>query len=1340
MNTFFRRLPLPVKLILIGLLPMAMLLIVAIQLLNNKNEKLEIIGTYQRRIQQSANLSALIEELQVERRFSFGYAVKNAFQSEMVLQRSKTDAAIAKVTSENMETLPAFAEYTFVNGLGNFRTRVSNKQAYATEVMAFYTNIIFRLNSINNIAAGNVLYLRPVMNELIGQKLLSEMTSYLGMIRSNVYLMLDTREITPEGISSVKQIYAIYNTYVKELQIRSFPVYKQYLATQNEANLRSTLAFLNKVENTSSLDTTLSSELWWTRSANGVDQIRVLQQSLLNRLRTGMDVIYTAEKRSRDLTIFLIVLLLAVVIFFVAYVIRQITATLDNLREATDAIAAGKTGVRLPVESNDVIGSLTTSILEIDINNKKLTDAAEQIGKGNFDVTVEPRSKEDLLGNAMVQMKADLQTFNAESQRKIWIQTGITQVNDATRGEKSVEALCKDTLEVVINYLGCETGVFYTANKDHLEFIASHAIADQSLIPKHIAFGEKLTGQAAKQKKLVHLQDVPEDYLKISSGTGAASPGHVLILPLVQNGEVEGVIELASFRAIDDNKQELLREINGDIAIALQAAKSRQRLQELFEETQAQAEELQAQHSELENMNTELEAQSNKLQASEEELRVQQEELQQTNEELEERSRLLEEKNALIVERNLEIQRKAEELEISTKYKSEFLANMSHELRTPLNSILLLSRLLSDNNENNLSADQVEYAQVIRNSGTGLLSLIDEILDLSKIEAGKMDLEYASVPLAEITNTMRSLFAPVAKEKGVALNINIAEGIPVTIETDRMRLEQILKNLLSNALKFTSAGSVSLNVEQASPGMLTFTVTDTGIGIAKEKQALIFEAFQQEDGSTRRKYGGTGLGLSISRELAKLLGGEIKLASEAGKGSEFSVSIPIAKPSEKPVPAKTASPLPSPRKAVEPPVKELAKNLRSTIIPDAVPDDREAIREGDKSILIIEDDTPFAKALLDFTRAQGYKGIVAVRGDEGIELAAQFNPVGILLDIQLPVRDGWEVMEALKGNPATRHIPVHMMSSLESKKESMMKGAIDFINKPVAFEQMGEVFRKIEEVLSKKDKKVLIIEENPKHARALAYFLETFNLTSEVSTSMSQSVEALKQEGVDCVILDMGIPDAKAYEALEEVKRNAGFENLPVIIFTGKSLSGAEESKIRQYADSIVVKTAHSYQRVLDEVSLFLHLVEQHKGSESSSKGSKRLGALGEVLSGKKILVTDDDVRNIFSLTKALEGHNMEVFSAIDGKDALRQLEAHPDLDVVLMDIMMPEMDGYETMRHIRQNPKHRNLPIIAVTAKAMTGDREKCIKAGASDYISKPVDVDQLLSLLRVWLYEKSF
>jgi len=547
-------------------------------------------------------------------------------------------------------------------------------------------------------------------------------------------------------------------------------------------------------------------------------------------------------------------------------------------------------------------------------------------------------------------------------------------------------------------------------------------------------------------------------------------------------------------------------------------------------------------------------------------------------------------------------------------------------------------------------------------------------------------------------------------------------------------LEQILKNLLSNAIKFTTQGSVTLNiVKNENLNALIFKVTDTGVGIAPEKQAMVFEAFQQADGSTRRKFGGTGLGLSISRELAKLLGGYIDLKSAEGEGSIFTLTLPIDKnkgfegvsnPWEKPVEVVVP----------ELPVKKVS-NLTVSNIPEEIEDDRENIHPDDKVILIVEDDTPFAKTLLDFTRKRNYKGLVAVRGDVGIEMAKAYNPVAILLDIQLPIKDGWQVMEELKSNPETRPIPVHIMSSLQVKKESLLKGAVDFINKPFAFEHMQEIFHKLEHALSRHPKKVLIVEENEQHAKALSYFLSNFNIQTEVVNQVSQGVSALNKPDINCVILDMGIPDKHAYETLEVVKKTPGLENLPIIIFTGKSLSKGEENRIKQYADSIVVKTAHSYQRILDEAGLFLHLVEEK--NKDKNKAPKKFSELQDVLKGKTVLVADDDVRNIFSLTKVLEQHQMKVLAATDGKEALKLLGENTNVDVVLMDMMMPELDGYETTTAIRQDLKYRNLPILAVTAKAMMGDREKCIAAGASDYISKPVDMDQLVSLLRVWLYE---
>lgn len=952
-----------------------------------------------------------------------------------------------------------------------------------------------------------------------------------------------------------------------------------------------------------------------------------------------------------------------------------------------------------------------------------ISGIAEQLSRGNYDIRVSEADSGALgsLGGSLNSMAMALDHSFQTMADNEWLQTGVATLNEVMLGEKNMGELTRDIVNFVSEYTGSNAAILYVQEDGELV-----AAAGYSYVPDHgrqrLRIGEGLSGQAVASGKLLQLEAGSPDDIRISYALGEVVPTHILALPLIE-ANVEGVLELASTRQYTDRELEFLKTISNAIGTALKGAKNRKRVQELLEETQAQSEELKAQHSELESINAELEAQTEKLQASEEELKVQQEELQQTNEELAERSVLLE-------ERNVEIQKKSEELEISTRYKSEFLANMSHELRTPLNSILLLSRLLSENNEGNMSAEQTEFARVIQSSGNGLLGLIDEILDLSKIEAGKMDLELQDVPTNEITSELQSLFGEVARQKDIAFDVEMKDA-PLVIRTDKMRVEQILKNLISNAIKFTSKGSVTLDIRRHPENnkKVVFSVKDTGIGIAREKQPLVFEAFQQADGSTKRKYGGTGLGLSISRELAKLLKGEITLESTVGEGSTFILTIPIIGTANA-----TSEPLPVAEVATTEKPEEKNPYV-SDIIPEDIPDDRETLTPDDRVMLIVEDDTAFARTLLDFTRQRGYKGIATVRGDQALNLALAHRPVGILLDIQLPVKSGWDVMEELKQNPQTRHIPVHIMSSHKVRQESLLKGAVNFLDKPAAFEQIPEVFRRIEHIVNRESQKVLIVEDNPKHAKALAYFLDTHSIKSEIKSDIEESVSTLKDNAVDCVILDMGIPDQQSYQVLESVKKNQGLENLPVIVFTGKSLSMAEEVKIKQYADSIVIKTAHSYQRMLDEVSLFLHLVEEKKNGK---KEHARLNLLNNVLSGKTVLVVDDDVRNIYSLTKSLETLKMKVITAIDGKEALAALAEHPETDVVLLDMMMPNMDGYETASEIRKHKKYKDLPVIAVTAKAMTGDREKCINAGASDYITKPVDIDQLLSLLRVWLYDK--
>mgnify|MGYP003590838549 FL=1 len=973
-----------------------------------------------------------------------------------------------------------------------------------------------------------------------------------------------------------------------------------------------------------------------------------------------------------------------------------------------------------------------------------IQQVANRVSNGDYGQRVTEIYDGDLgdLVDSLNHMTESLRISFDEINKSDWRQKGLAVLNEALVGNKSLKQVTKDSLNQLIDYGNCTNGAVYLIEDGTLKLQGS--IGLESNIKQFFEPGEGMVGQVFLNKKAKAYNDLDDEDFAVSFASSKIKINAILLLPIMLDLQIVGVLELSSDHNFDEDRIEYFTESVRNIAIAIRAARGREKEQRLLEETQAQSEELQVQHSELENLNTELEAQTQKLQASEEELKVQQEELMQTNTELEERSKLLEEKNQLIAERNIEIQRKAEELALSTQYKSEFLANMSHELRTPLNSILLLSRLMAENPDENLNEDQIESAKVIQSSGTSLLTLIDEILDLAKIESGKMSLEYQDVVIAEVVHDLKNLINPLVKEKGIDFNINIDEDLEKTIETDRLRLDQVLRNLMSNALKFTKEGSVELNIKKypKNKDFIIFSVKDSGIGIPEEKQKIIFEAFQQADGSTQRKFGGTGLGLSISREIAKLLGGHLELESKVNEGSEFSLVIPINEKfkftnshSDQNLVEVILEDVEEIKHIIDEDFSAIS-NSKTLEIPAEVEDDRDDISQDDKVILIIEDDTNFAKALLKYARLNSYKGIVIVRGDEALSAALEYHPSAILLDVQLPVKDGWQVMDELKSNPQTKLIPVHMMSSLHVKQESLMKGAIDFINKPVALEQMTDVFKKIEDALKKSPQKVLIVEENAKHASALSYFLSNFNISLSVEDNVEDSVRAFNTDQVDCVILDIGSNRRNAYKIIESIKSYEGLENLPIIIFTERNLSTSEELKIKQYADSIVVKTAHSYQRILDEVGLFLHLVEE-KSSSVETIRNKTLGSLTEVLSGKKILITDDDVRNIFSLTKALEKYKVEVVLAMDGVQALEQIKLNPDIDVVLMDMMMPEMDGYETIQEIRKMPQFRRLPIIAVTAKSMIGDRDKCIQAGASDYITKPVDVDQLLSLLRVWLYE---
>jgi hypothetical protein len=865
---------------------------------------------------------------------------------------------------------------------------------------------------------------------------------------------------------------------------------------------------------------------------------------------------------------------------------------------------------------------------------------------------------------------------------------------------------------------------------------------------------------------------------------------------------VTAVIELASFHRFSEIHLTFFDQLTESIAIVLNTIAASMRTEELLKQSQSLAEELQSQQNELRETNQRLEQQARSLKASEELLKKQQEELQQTNEELEEKAELLALQNKEVERKNNEIEQarqgieeKAKQLALTSKYKSEFLANMSHELRTPLNSLLILAKIMSDNPDGNLTEKQVEYSRTIHSAGTDLLALINDILDLAKIESGTMSVEIDQMVFSELERQMERTFSQLAHDKRLDFRLEFDSNLPRGVYTDPKRLQQVLKNLLSNAFKFTEQGQVSLQVYVATRGWsqtneqlnrlgsaIAFAVGDTGIGIAPDKQKIIFEAFQQADGTTSRKYGGTGLGLSISREIARLLGGEITLVSTPGQGSTFTLYLPqtyqatggqgplvtldtrdlgqldgrtgtrfardnssvnlATSPNPRiwtPVQTSGASPLAAPAsdRPDMPSLPPMSVSQTSTpsYASNPIADDRDQIQPRDRVLLIIEDDTKFAQILLDMARQQGFKGLVALRSDTGLAMAREFKPDAITLDIRLPEMDGWTVLDRLKHDPNTRHIPVHILSVEEGRQRGLQLGAIAYLQKPVSREDLTEALSGIKGFVERQVKNLLVVEDNATQRQSIVELIGNSDVATTAVGSGAEALEALKSGYYDCLVLDLGLPDMTGFELIEQIKQEVSLSKLPIIVYTGKELTRAEETELKRMADSIIIKGVQSPERLLDETALFLHRVQANL-PQPQQKILEKLHQTDPVLRGKKVLIVDDDVRNIFALTSMLERHQMQILYTENGRDGLEMLRNNPDIDVVLMDVMMPEMDGYETMQAIRQMGEFTMLPMIALTAKAMKGDREKCIEAGASDYITKPVDPEQLLSLLRVWLY----
>lgn len=905
------------------------------------------------------------------------------------------------------------------------------------------------------------------------------------------------------------------------------------------------------------------------------------------------------------------------------------------------------------------------------------------------------------------------------AQEKNWVLEGMSYINNRLQVVDSSSELANRIIAALVQYLEVPAGVIYFVDKNNEKLITAASVAVSSASRKSFTIGEGIVGNAALEKTVSIIKNIPPDYWKVESSLGQVTGnGEIACIPLWMNDELKGLIELGCFSTFSELQISLLKSCADILSAAINSYQSRDKINELLDELQEQKVALLEQQEELRQTNEELSRQTEELQASEEELKTQEEELKQINLELKERNDAIEQaRHALIV--------KAKELENTSRYKSEFLANMSHELRTPLNSVLILAKLLADNNTQNLNAKQIEYANIIYKSGNDLLQLINDILDLSKIESGKIDLLVEEVSIDSVAADISQLFAVVAAEKKINFTIQTGPGLPAVIQTDKQRLQQVIKNLLSNAFKFTPAeGQITLGFHvKESKDALLISVADSGIGIPEEKQQLIFEAFQQADGSTSRKYGGTGLGLSISLELMKLLGGAISVKSEVNKGSVFTLEVPLAYMGARIEQASADEDL----RLNEQPVLLTDKVKEQT----AIADDRAQLKRGERLMLIIEDDVNFATIIRDYARHKGYQVLIALEGDEGLMYARKYKPNAIILDIQLPVMDGWTILKHIRNDEQLKHTPVHIISAFDDNRFKQAD-VMTYMKKPIDAATLEQAFVMLGAHIRKGLKQVLIISAvhfEEEDLRQLAAEKE-YKLHFEQVSSVADAAACIHKQSYDCMIIHIG-----ASIQLQEAKhiyQHLSDKNIPIIIHLDEDISANDEMEFRKISGIIIRSAVTANNRLLDELELFLHKMQ---GVETKTTGTIKADLSDHTLRNKKILVVDDDMRNVFALSAVLESNKMQVLTASDGRESLEQLKKHKDTDLVLMDIMMPEMDGYEAMQRIRKELKMMDLPIIALTAKAMAGDRDKCIEAGASDYITKPVDMPKLLSLMRVWL-----
>ena len=1005
--------------------------------------------------------------------------------------------------------------------------------------------------------------------------------------------------------------------------------------------------------------------------------------------------------------------------------------TSEVTRVAREVGTEGKLGGQAQVPGvagvwKDLTGNVNNLAANLTTQVRAIAEVATAVTKGDLTRSVQVGARGEVaeLKDNINTMIDNLRLTTDRNTEQDWLKTNLAKFTNMLQGQRDLSTVGRLLLSGLTQLVNAQLGVIYQM-ADHesgtLQLLSAYADDAEVGYTPSLKIGQGLIGQCAVDKQRLLITDMPTHAVPIGSSLFKVVPKNVIVLPVLFENQVKAVIELASISAFTPLQIQFLEQLTTSIGIVLNSIEATMQTEGLLKQSQNLAGELQ----------------------------TQQRELQQTNDQLEQKAQQLAERNVEVERKNQEIEQarraleeKASELALTSKYKSEFLANMSHELRTPLNSILILGQQLTENPDGNLSPKQVEFARTIHGAGTDLLNLISDILDLSKIESGTVTVEAEEVFVANLVDMIGRPFRHEAETRNLDFDVEVDPSIGRSITTDTKRLQQVLKNLLSNAFKFTAAGGVRLNVSAAvggwnadhpilstAPAVVAFEVSDSGIGIPLEKQKIIFEAFQQADASTSRKYGGTGLGLAISRELAGLLGGEIHLRSTPGKGSTFTLYLPLryvgptvgtryASTPEAALRAKETAALPAPERQIE-----------------QIPDDRLELEPGDSILLVVEDDPHYARIIMDLARDKGFKVLVAARGADALELAQQFQPSAVSLDVFLPDMLGWTVLSQLKKNPLTRHIPVQVITLDEDRQHALARGAFSFVNKPTTTEGVEAAIVRIKEYAQPRRKRLLVVEDNAAERMSITELLGHDDIEIVTVDTGASALETLRQSPYDCVVLDLKLPDMSGFDVLERIREDGELAELPVVVFTGRELSAEEDATLHTMARSIVVKGVESPERLLDETALFLHRIVTDLPPEKQ-RMLERLNSSDEDLVGRTVLLVDDDARNIFALSSVLERRGMTVLTATTGREAIELVESTPDLAIVLMDIMMPEMDGYQTISAIRERPDFRRLPIVALTAKAMKGDREKCLDAGASDYLAKPVNTEQLLSALRMWLH----